>query len=335
MENIPEVMYLANKYMVAECMDACTKYLTDNLTTTNVCWVYELAILHERQQLKQICDEHITSNAETLLKSDEFLSCSQKSLREILKMDLHCKESIVFDRCLAWAKNACQQNGLDENDGSNLRNQLGKCLFLIRFGTMRIQEFSEATLKCKGMFTADELCDVMGSITLNGFFSKKFNQVPRRFWDESKVWRCKPKPLKRVAFQIQFLESVFFTSNKMTLLGGIYIPNVWGERSFSAKATVVEIKGHSFATEAGTILFEEDKNFVCNAEGYVKLPTPIIINPSNSYEICLEVTSTTVNLLTSKWDLGEVPSMNGLIIKFKHIYLNSVHMSFGLELIDF
>ncbi|XP_031633815.1 BTB/POZ domain-containing protein 3-like [Contarinia nasturtii] len=335
MDNISEIMYLANKYMIADCMDACTKYLTDNLTLKDIWWAYFLCILHDRQQLKQFCEEQITWNADTLLKSDEFLACSQKSLHEILKMDLHCRESIVFGRCLAWAKNACQQNGLDENDESNLRNQLGDCLFLIRFGTMTLDEFSE--YKCYGMFTADEVLDIVRSITFKGFFSKKFNQLPRRFWDESKVWMCRPNQLDKCV-QVQRHENVFITSNAITLLGGVYFTKVrrnsGDSNTFNAIVSIEEINGHTFATETGTVLFKETQDFVCNTEGYIKLPIPIVINPCNTYHICLDVTHPTGSLYSYRRRLGKVRSNNSLIITFQNDY-GHYHRISRLELIDF
>ncbi|XP_031629053.1 BTB/POZ domain-containing protein 3-like [Contarinia nasturtii] len=337
MEHIPEIMYLANKYMVADCMDGCVKHLHDNLTSTNVCWVYDLAILHEHQQLKKFCEEQIVLNAERVLESDGFLACSQKLLREILKLDFHCKESIVFDRCLAWAKNACQQNRLDKNDGLNLRSQLGDCLFLIRFGTMTIQEFSEATLKCEGMFTADELCDIMRSISLKGLVSKKFNQNPRQrlCWDESKVWECLPNTANSEWQQLQGRESVFITSNKMTLLGGVYFTNVYEDynvvKTLNTKVSIVEIKGHSFATETGTIIFEETKNIYHNRSNYMKLPIPIVINAGNTYQICLEFPKYFAGLYFDGYSLGEVTSEKGLSITFQ----NDSHLIEGLDLIDY
>ncbi|XP_031626917.1 BTB/POZ domain-containing protein 6-A-like [Contarinia nasturtii] len=339
MKHIPEIMYLANKYMVADCMDGCAKYLNDNLTSTNVCWVYDFAILHEHHQLKQFCEEHIISNAERVLESDEFRTCSQKLLREILKLDLRCQESIVFDRCLAWAKNACQQNGLDEKVSVNLRNQLGDCLFLIRFGTMTIREFSEATLKCEGMFTVYEMGDIWRSISFKGFVSKKFNQIPRTLcWDESKVWKCYPNTTTLLQ-SLQGCESVFITSNKTTLLSGIYFVFSYDERyvpsTLNAKVSIVEIKGHSFATETGKILFEETKNMKNSIAGnYFKPPIPIVINASNTYQICLEFSNYYGGGYIYRRKLGEVISKNGLSITFQND-CGRDHIITGLELIDY
>ncbi|XP_031630850.1 BTB/POZ domain-containing protein 1-like [Contarinia nasturtii] len=336
MKNIPEIMNLANKYDVPDCMNACTKFVNDNLTSKDICWVYDLAILHEHQELKKFCDEFITTNADTVLKSNEFLTCSKKMLREILKLDLLCKESIVFDRCLAWAKNACQQNGMDENVASNLRDQLDFCLFLFRFGSMTIQEFSLATLGCEGIFTVGEMDDIVSSISLKGFVSKKFNQNPRLCWDQSKVWMCETTKSGKTS-PIQSREIVFITSNRTALLGGIFFWSIQHMGSYgyilNAKVSIVEIQGQSFATGTGKILYEETSNIPFRVRNYLKLSTPIIIKPTNTYKFCLEVTNQTGNQISFCYRLGEVKSSNGLIITFHNVGGRG-HMISGLDLIE-
>ncbi|XP_031637053.1 uncharacterized protein LOC116349653 [Contarinia nasturtii] len=200
---------------------------------------------------------------------------------------------------------------------------------------MTNEEFLETTKNYEGILTVDEICDIWRSISLKGFISKKFNQNPRLYWDESKVWSCK-SPLGTIAL-IQSPEIVFITSNKTTLLGRICfsIRDNYGHSGTSnTKVSIVEIHGQSFATETGTILFEVTRNISYKAQNYINLPTPIIINASNTYQFCLEFTNQTGNPVSSLYSLGEVTSNNGLKITFQNVD-GRQHMISHLDLIDY
>lgn len=323
MENIVDVMYLADKYDCDDCMKACVRFLMEHATTKDICSAFELAILHEHPDLKEFCKKHISLNTLSVLKSDGFLSCSQKALCEILKSDLRCQESIVFDRCLAWAKNACQQIGLDENVMLNVRNQLGECVYLIRFDTMTIQEFSQFTRKCEGFFTLDELDDIASSMSTTGFISTKFNQNRRLYWNQNRIWKCKPN-LTKNDNNIEKRETVFFTSNKSTLLGGIGLRYMEGfiggnfRQNPTNRLTITEIKGHSVVSQAGTILIDKGLYLSANdMNPYIELPTRIAISPHNIYQICLEFADIDKKHSNYTSNFGEVKSGNGLCITFE------------------
>lgn len=334
MKNIPEIMNLANKYDVSDCMDACVQFFTDNFTEKDIWLAYELANLHEHKKLKKFCEKHIVNSSDTVLKSDEFLDCDKKSLHEILKLDLNSREITVFNRCLAWAKNACQQNGLDENNFKNLRNQLGDCLYLIRFGTMTIHEFS--TLNCDGIFTTVELKDIIRSISSKGYVSMKFNQNLRQKnsskveWNESRVLIYNSIFGESVG-PVQSSEIVFITTNKTTLLGGIYLAPVWYNEdinfSLNVSFSITEIQGKSVSSETGSILFSDTKKIFFHNQAYIKPPTPLIINSKNMYRLCFNFGK---NLLSMGCHLGEIKSETDLIVTFKGE--NGKHMIAALEL---
>lgn len=178
--NIEQVMNLANKYQITECMNVCVRFLIENLTPDIACLGYGLATLHDQHDLKQFCEEKIIRNAPAVFSSDHFLKCDREVLADILKLELNCTAAIVFDGCLAWAKNTCKMNGIDGNNTKNLRTQLGECLYFIRFNEMKLQTFIERTAELSGLFEADDFQDIIYSISLNGFKSKKFNRNPPR-----------------------------------------------------------------------------------------------------------------------------------------------------------
>lgn len=80
------------------------------------------------------CEQKISENPEAIFYSKSFLSCGSNVLRRILQLEfLSCDESLVFDRCMAWATAACIQKNLDETNMLNLWNELGDLFYEIIF----------------------------------------------------------------------------------------------------------------------------------------------------------------------------------------------------------
>lgn len=50
-DNVEGVLYLAKKYLIADCLAACNSFLKDSVTPSDVCFVYYLAIRFERPDL--------------------------------------------------------------------------------------------------------------------------------------------------------------------------------------------------------------------------------------------------------------------------------------------
>lgn len=62
-----------------------------------------------------------------------------------------------------WVNFACQQSGIDGNNPVNLKNQLGNCFQLIRFGAMDGNELTTILSNelYDQLFTREELKDVL------------------------------------------------------------------------------------------------------------------------------------------------------------------------------
>lgn len=141
-KNVAEVMNLCKQYMLNDCINACTDFCQGMLTMDNTCWGYELAILFEQDDLKEVCEQQISENPVEIFRLNSFLNCEQNLLCHILAMDsLNCEETVVFDGCIAWAKAACILNGLNEKNMRNLRAQLGDLFYEIRFKYMTLEHF--------------------------------------------------------------------------------------------------------------------------------------------------------------------------------------------------
>ena len=153
-ERIDEVIQLADKYDMFQYIEHCIKSLTQNLTSRNVCFAYQLAISTNNVHLKYLCEEYITINMSSVVTSDSFIRCNQIVLKHILEIEfLKCDEANVFRACMDWAMFACKKNNLDETNGENKRIMLGNCLYLIRFCEMKTEEFSHCAQMHETLFT--------------------------------------------------------------------------------------------------------------------------------------------------------------------------------------
>ncbi|XP_055313235.1 BTB/POZ domain-containing protein 2-like [Sitodiplosis mosellana] len=169
MKNISEVTRLTYKYQVSDCCNTCVEFLLANHLENDIIWMYQLALDINNDDLKNYCEKFISQNSKKLFESDEFQSCDQNMLKRILQMDmLSCPEIDVFHACLTWAKCACKRN-----ESENVKQQLGDCFNLIRFGTMDTNEFIIHTLPYKDLFTREEYEDILYKTSV------KFNHTPR------------------------------------------------------------------------------------------------------------------------------------------------------------
>lgn len=78
---------------------------------------YQLAIRYKHFEndvtlkSKTFCEQQIRLYAKDVLSSAAFLQCDQEVIEQMLQLDpLECKESELFEGCVAWAKKWCQDN---------------------------------------------------------------------------------------------------------------------------------------------------------------------------------------------------------------------------------
>lgn len=196
-ENVPEVMYLGKEYMLNDCLSVCTDFCESTLTTDNTCWAYELAILFDQDQLRKLCERKICDNPKQIFQSSSFLACERNLLRHIMQLNaLKCDESIVFDGCMSWARSACIEKGMDENQMGNLRAQLGNSFDEIRFGRMKIEQFYPRYLSYAGLFSDEEFKGIISKIAFKDFQPRSFNRnahISVDFVDNEDLLRCNRK----------------------------------------------------------------------------------------------------------------------------------------------
>lgn len=73
-ENIAEVLTLADKYDVTGLMNLCGIYLEYNLNNESVSWIYELAIMFNMSHLIQLCSDRICLRHDHLKAAQNWFS---------------------------------------------------------------------------------------------------------------------------------------------------------------------------------------------------------------------------------------------------------------------
>lgn len=248
------------------------------------------------------CEKNIIASPKEIFASDAFQRCEKETLKRILHLDLICKEIEVFNACLKWAKYRCEQNDLDETQAKNLKLHLGDCLSLIRFGTMKSDEFTALAMKNDGLFTPEEFKDIIFTLTSADYEPKIFSRAPRRFaWNGKDILSCQRVCESEPTRYVQSSEIVWFTSNKAVLLGEIRskattgIQNDTLLKDADIHVTIAEIGNDS----SKKILYENSSKNWEDDKGkkvlVVALNQPILIEPQILYEIRLTVPTTNSN----------------------------------------
>lgn len=307
---IGEVMKLADKYDVIGCMELCTRYLTLTLSTENVCWCYELALLFDLAHLIGVCEEKICLETQKVLESSSFLCCSRHILGRILLMDsLSCDEIRVFQACMMWANEACKRAGIDENNAENLKQQLGNCFELIRFPAMPTEDFYACITDKENLLTSNEIMDILSHLTLHRplQIATRFEQTARKgipaWTKDDTIQICDRRTLPNLCRTAANLRQdiVIFSVNERILVGEIAISSFKAihddtEETFRTGELMVRIfssenpknetsvsRGTS-STESDLIL-QQSVTISSGSSTKITFSKPIIIQPFQLYEI--------------------------------------------------
>ena len=148
--NVMQVLYLAEKYMIPSLTNECTEYLGKHLDLSNVFCVLKHAQQYENKMLLFHCWDLIDKKTEEALKSNEFLSMERSFLNQLVKRNtLSIREVELFKAVDCWAKEECKRKQVKAN-GSFKRQVLGEQIVKnIRFPIMKRDEFKGVVLPSK------------------------------------------------------------------------------------------------------------------------------------------------------------------------------------------
>ena len=159
--NVMQVLYLAEKYMIPDLTDRCNKFLNWNLDTSTVFTVLKHADFFANDYLASDCWYFVDKYAKDILNSAEFLAIERSVLDKFVTRDmLNVGELELFKAVNCWAEKECERQNL-EAEGPVKRKILGEQIIKnLRFPVIKREEFMDVVVK-SGILTKEEECDVV------------------------------------------------------------------------------------------------------------------------------------------------------------------------------
>ncbi|CAC5375775.1 BTBD3_6 [Mytilus coruscus] len=165
------MLYAADKYMLASVKRDCETVLKQTAQSEHATKTLQAAYQYHLSDLQKESLDYIEMNTKACLLSEHAVSLSKDCLEVVLKSDyLDCSETDICQFILKWGKHQCELAKL-EPSGGNIREALGKILYLIRFPNVEMNFFSEAVAK-SCLLTSDEIISIYQSHF--GVISKAF-----------------------------------------------------------------------------------------------------------------------------------------------------------------
>ena len=141
--NVPEVLFLAQKYLIPSLAKICTEFVGNNLTVENTLPVLDHCfLLGVSKGLEKQCWSIIDKHASEVAEHNQFLDIDHGTLTALLSRDtLVAKEMVLFRAAVKWAGHECQRLSIPLTV-ENKRKVLGDAFYSIRFPLMSMKEFT-------------------------------------------------------------------------------------------------------------------------------------------------------------------------------------------------
>ena len=142
--NVPEVLFLAQKYLIPSLAKICTEFVGNNLTVENTLPVLDHCfLLGVSKGLEKQCWSIIDKHAYEVVEHNQFLDIDHGTLTALLSRDtLVAKEMVLFRAAVKWAGHECQRLSIPLTV-ENKRKVLGDAFYSIRFPLMSMKEFTD------------------------------------------------------------------------------------------------------------------------------------------------------------------------------------------------
>ncbi|XP_078348836.1 BTB/POZ domain-containing protein 6-like [Oculina patagonica] len=283
--NVMQVLYMANKYMVPSLAGKCNEYLRDNLAASNVFCILPHAQKFENKDLEDRCWEVIEEQTEEAVTSDEFVTLERSLVESVVKREgLNVKEVELFKAVDRWATKENERQRITP-DGEAKRRILGEEIVKsIRFPLMSQKEFASAVFDSY-ILTFQEF----GEMTkhYNGVLpsSLPYKQTPR-----IAIHRCSRfKKILPPVFEAWWnypsdADRINFTVNKPIKLHGIqHFGSQDGEYKVSTEVKDAA-EGSSLVKQTGSYASEKDETN--SYYGFdVQFGRPICLVESKEYQL--------------------------------------------------
>lgn len=140
----PEVLFLAQKYLIPSLAEICTEFVVRNLTVENALPILDhCLLLGVSKGLEKHCWSIVDQQATEVANNDQFIEIDHGTLTSFLSRDtLVVKEILLFRAAVKWAGRECQRLSIPLTV-ENKRRVLGDAFYSIRFPLMSVKEFTE------------------------------------------------------------------------------------------------------------------------------------------------------------------------------------------------
>ena len=292
--NVMQVLYLANKYMVPSLAEKCAEYLRCNLKASNVFCILPHAQKFEDKDLKGRCWKVIEEQTEEALKSDEFVTVERSLVETVVESEvLNVKEVELFKAVDRWATEQSERQGSITPGGESKRRILGEgILKAIRFPLMSQQEFASVVIDSR-ILTLDEVGDMMKHFSDVSTTALPFIQAPRTpCSDASIIHRCqrfRAFNTGRTYDGLWFADRIIFSVNKPIMLHGVQHFGSDGG-NYTVSIEVEDITDGSFLVkQSGSYASEKDKT--CSYYGFsVLFDRPVGLVENKEYKLESDIT---------------------------------------------
>ena len=128
--NVMQVLYLANKYIVPSLAKKCTEYLRDNLKASNVFLILPHAQIFEDKDLKDRCWKVIEEQTEEAVTSDEFVAVERSVVESVVKREvLNVREVELFKAVDRWAIKECERQRMTSDGRTKTKKDFASVVF--------------------------------------------------------------------------------------------------------------------------------------------------------------------------------------------------------------
>ena len=287
-DNVLQLMYLANKYMLPSLADKCSSYLQGNLSASNVFTVLPAAQKYEEKDLLDHCWEVIESKTEEAVKSDGFVTIERSVLEEMAENDsLNIKEVELFKAVDRWAEMECEKQGLVA-EGSVKRRILGERIVKgIRFPLMEEKDFVGAVLDCN-ILTKNESFDMMKYFNTLLTIPVGFSGKRRRIGQRNTICRLR-NYLMGWLYDDGFSNSISLCVDKDIKLHSV---RLFGSENgeYEARLSVLDYDYDCIANVKGNFLSKLIQGEMANYHGFeIEIKPPVTLQGNEEYYIIANI----------------------------------------------
>ncbi len=172
-ENVINLAYLSDKYLVHKLRDQCIHSFRHKVLTRENVLEYASQGQCVIPELQTIIILMIQVHAGEIFNAAEaYKKLTHDTLRHILEKDfLNCSEYCMYRVCCRWAEHQCEQHHLPVNR-KNMAGELRDLLPVIRFPVMTLENFT--TVSRDGLLAAEDRCKVFEYLCRGQSLKEKF-----------------------------------------------------------------------------------------------------------------------------------------------------------------